>query len=41
VSFEIVRKPTFLNQFVALPKERFQVLKKIELLRADPSPREP
>jgi superfamily I DNA/RNA helicase/mRNA-degrading endonuclease RelE of RelBE toxin-antitoxin system len=39
VSFEIVHKPTFTNQLLAIPRERVvQILEKIERLREDPSP---
>lgn len=37
--FEIIHKPTFTNQLLAIPKERvIQILEKIEVLRADPKP---
>jgi superfamily I DNA/RNA helicase/mRNA-degrading endonuclease RelE of RelBE toxin-antitoxin system len=37
--FEIIHKPTFTNQLLAIPKERaMQVLEKIEVLRDDPKP---
>lgn len=37
--FEIIHKPTFTNQLLAIPKERvLQVLEKIEVLRDDPKP---
>jgi len=37
--FEIIHKPTFTNQLLAIPGEYVaQVLEKIELLRDDPSP---
>jgi len=37
--FEIIHKPTFTNQLLAIPKERvIQVLEKIEVLRDDPKP---
>lgn len=37
--FEIIHKPTFTNQLLAIPKERvIQVLEKIEILRDDPKP---
>lgn len=40
MSFEIIHKPTFTNQLLAIPKEFVaQILEKIELLRDDPSPR--
>lgn len=39
VPFEIIHKPTFTNQLLAIPKERvIQVLEKIEVLRNDPKP---
>jgi superfamily I DNA/RNA helicase/mRNA-degrading endonuclease RelE of RelBE toxin-antitoxin system len=39
VSFEIIHKPTFTNQLLAIPKERvLQILEKIEVLRDDPKP---
>ena len=39
MSFEIVHKPTFTNQLLAIPKERVvQVLEKVERLREDPRP---
>ncbi|MBD2328370.1 UvrD-helicase domain-containing protein [Alkalinema sp. FACHB-956] len=39
MSFEIIHKPTFTNQLLAIPKERvIQVLEKIEVLRDDPKP---
>ncbi|MGG6295192.1 UvrD-helicase domain-containing protein [Leptolyngbya sp. AN02str] len=37
--FEIIHKPTFTNQLLAIPKERVvQILEKIEVLRDDPKP---
>ena len=37
--FEIIHKPTFTNQLLAIPKERvIHILKKIEVLRDDPKP---
>ena len=40
MSFEIIHKPTFLNQLLAIPTEFMsQILEKVELLRDDPSPR--
>ncbi|MBD2261235.1 UvrD-helicase domain-containing protein [Pseudanabaena sp. FACHB-2040] len=37
--FEIIHKPTFTNQLLAIPKEFvMQILEKIEFLRDDPSP---
>ncbi|MCU0549315.1 MAG: UvrD-helicase domain-containing protein [Leptolyngbya sp. Prado105] len=37
--FEIIHKPTFTNQLLAIPKERvLQILEKIEVLRDDPKP---
>jgi superfamily I DNA/RNA helicase/mRNA-degrading endonuclease RelE of RelBE toxin-antitoxin system len=37
--FEIIHKPTFTNQLLAIPKERIvQILEKIEILRTDPKP---
>jgi len=37
--FEIIHKPTFTNQLLAVPKERvIQILEKIEVLRDDPKP---
>jgi mRNA-degrading endonuclease RelE of RelBE toxin-antitoxin system len=37
--FEIIHKPTFTNQLLAIPKERVvQILEKIEVLRHDPKP---
>ena len=37
--FEIIHKPTFTNQLLAIPKERvMQILEKIEVLRDDPKP---
>lgn len=37
--FEIIHKPTFINQLLAIPKEQVvQILEKIEFLRGDPSP---
>ncbi len=39
MSYEIIHKPTFTNQLLAIPKERVvQILEKIEFLRADPAP---
>jgi superfamily I DNA/RNA helicase/mRNA-degrading endonuclease RelE of RelBE toxin-antitoxin system len=39
MSFELIHKPTFTNQLLAIPKERvMQILEKVELLRDDPSP---
>jgi len=39
MSFEIVQKPAFLSQLLALPKEHMpQILEKITLLTDDPSP---
>jgi superfamily I DNA/RNA helicase/mRNA-degrading endonuclease RelE of RelBE toxin-antitoxin system len=39
MSFEIIHKPTFTNQLLAIPKERvMQILEKIEVLRDDPKP---
>lgn len=39
MSFEIIHKPTFTNQLLAIPKERvIQILEKIEVLRDDPKP---
>lgn len=39
MSFEIIHKPTFTNQLLAIPKERvIQILEKIEVLRTDPKP---
>lgn len=39
VPFEIIHKPTFTNQLLAIPKERvLQILEKIEVLRDDPKP---
>lgn len=39
MSFEIIHKPTFTNQLLAIPKERVvQILEKIEVLRDDPKP---
>jgi len=39
VSFEIIHKPTFTNQLLAIPKERvIQILEKIEVLQDDPKP---
>lgn len=40
--FELIHKPTFTNQLLAVPKERIaQILAKVEVLRTDPSPHEP
>jgi len=37
--FEIIHKPTFTNQLLAIPKEQIvQILEKIEVLRSDPQP---
>ncbi len=37
--FEIIHKPTFTIQLLAIPKERIvQILEKIEILRPDPKP---
>jgi len=37
--FEIIHKPTFTNQLLAIPKEQVvQILEKIEVLRDDPKP---
>jgi superfamily I DNA/RNA helicase/mRNA-degrading endonuclease RelE of RelBE toxin-antitoxin system len=37
--FEIIHKPTFTNQLLAIPKEQVvQILRKIEVLRSDPKP---
>lgn len=42
MSFEIIHKPTFTNQLLALPRERIpQILEKVQLLADDPSPHEP
>src|SRR5688572_2091615 len=39
MSFELLHKPTFTNQLLALPKEYMaQVLEKVERLRQDPNP---
>ncbi len=39
VSFEIVQKPTFLSQLLALPRERMpQIMEKVALLADDPAP---
>ena len=39
MTFEIIHKPTFTNQLLAIPKERvLQILEKIEVLRDDPKP---
>jgi superfamily I DNA/RNA helicase/mRNA-degrading endonuclease RelE of RelBE toxin-antitoxin system len=39
MSFELLHKPTFTNQLLALPKEYMvQVLEKVERLREDPTP---
>ena len=39
MTFEIIHKPTFTNQLLAIPKERVvQILEKIEVLRNDPQP---
>ena len=39
MSFELLHKPTFTNQLLALPREYMvQVLEKVEMLRRDPSP---
>ncbi len=39
MSFEIIHKPTFTNQLLAIPKEFvMQILEKIEFLRDDPHP---
>jgi superfamily I DNA/RNA helicase/mRNA-degrading endonuclease RelE of RelBE toxin-antitoxin system len=39
MAFEIIHKPTFTNQLLAIPKEFvMQILEKIEFLRDDPSP---
>src|ERR1043166_2849970 len=39
MSFEILHKPTFINQLLALPREYMaQVLEKVERLRQDPTP---
>ncbi|MCM1983976.1 UvrD-helicase domain-containing protein [Lyngbya confervoides] len=40
MSFELIQKPTFLNQLLAIPPEYMQqILGKIQLLADDPSPR--
>lgn len=40
MSFELIQKPTFLNQLLAIPPEHMQqILGKIQLLADDPSPR--
>lgn len=37
--FEIIHKPTFTNQLLAIPKEQvMHILEKIEVLRSDPKP---
>lgn len=43
MAFELIHKPTFTNQLLAVPKERIsEILAKIEKeLRTDPSPRDP
>src|SRR5215208_2945252 len=39
MNFELLHKPTFTNQLLALPKEYMvQVLEKVERLRQDPTP---
>lgn len=39
MSFELIHKPTFTNQLLAIPHDRMrQVLEKIELLRENPEP---
>ncbi|MBD2606954.1 hypothetical protein H6G81_21055 [Scytonema hofmannii FACHB-248] len=39
MTFEIIHKPTFTNQLLAIPKEYVvQILEKIEVLRDDPKP---
>ena len=39
MNFEIIHKPTFTNQLLAIPKEQMvQILEKIEVLRSDPKP---
>jgi mRNA-degrading endonuclease RelE of RelBE toxin-antitoxin system len=39
MTFEIIHKPTFTNQLLAIPKEQVvQILEKIEYLRDDPKP---
>lgn len=39
MTFEIIHKPTFTNQLLAIPKEYMvQILEKIEVLRDDPKP---
>jgi mRNA-degrading endonuclease RelE of RelBE toxin-antitoxin system len=39
MNFEIIHKPTFTNQLLAIPKEMVvQILEKIEVLRNDPKP---
>jgi len=39
MKFDIIHKPTFTNQLLAIPKEYVvQILEKVEVLRADPKP---
>ena len=39
MSFELIHKPTFTNQLLAIPKERVvQILEKTKILTEDPSP---
>lgn len=39
MTFEIIHKPTFTNQLLAIPKEQVvQILEKIEVLRSNPQP---
>lgn len=39
MSFELIHKPTFTNQLLAIPKERVvQILEKTRILTDDPSP---
>jgi mRNA-degrading endonuclease RelE of RelBE toxin-antitoxin system len=39
MKFDIIHKPTFTNQLLAIPKEyAVQILEKVEVLRTDPKP---
>ena len=39
MNFELIHKPTFTNQLLAVPKEQvLQILQKLEVLRTDPAP---
>ncbi len=42
MAFELIHKPTFTNQLLAIPRDQVvQILQKIEILRDDPAPHSP